>query len=684
MTHKLTAGTRTRHALAVLAATMLATGCSSLPDGLPGGGGGPSRTDQARAVGEAFLADWSADELEAAGARTTDTTAATEALTAMSEALRPEVRTLTARDLSGCEGETPCTLDFDVELELDALGSWSYASALTLVQVVPAPDAEPEWKVSWAPQILHPRLAPGLAFSRTRELPERAPILDRNGNALVSQQTVYRVGVVAGQVPDGAIENLAELTDVNVDGLLIRTNKAEENQFVEAVVLRQSDYDEVKAQIQQIPGALVREDTLTLAPTRQFARGVLGAVGNATAETLAKAGPTASDADSLGLFGLQGIYQQQLAGVPGGRVEIIDASTRASIETLTEFTQAPGTALRVSLDRDIQSAAERAVALTEESSSLVAIDTNTGDILAVANGPADKAGEDRALNGQYAPGSTFKIVSSLALFRAGLTADEQVGCPRTVNVEGKQFENYDGLGDLGRIPFRTAFTQSCNTVFTRKADDLDPSALAEAGDSFGIGLDYDLPLASFSGDIPICSSEVDCAAAGIGQGRVLMSPLSLASIAATVASGTPRLPRLILDEAVPAPAASSASPSPVSTATPFTTATPSAIASPAPGATESAAADEEFVLPPLAEAATLRELMIATVETGTARILDLPGVTVGAKTGTAEYGSETEPGKHAWIVGFMGEVAFAVIVERGDTGSRTAGPLARAFLEAIR
>ncbi|MGQ0623403.1 MAG: penicillin-binding transpeptidase domain-containing protein [Sporichthyaceae bacterium] len=651
--------------MAVLAAALLATGCSSLPDGLPGGGG-PSAADQARVVGEAFLADWSAGELAAAGARTTDSTAATGALTAMSDTLRPELRTLTARDSSGCEGQAPCTLNFDVALELDALGSWAYASSLTLVQVVPAPDAEAVWKVSWAPQILHPRLGAGQAFSRTRELPERAPILDRNGEALVTQQPVYRVGVVAGQVPEGAIEQLAELLDVNVDGLLIRTNKAEENQFVEAVVLRQSDYDEVKGEVADITGALVRADTLTLAPTRQYARGVLGAVGNATAESLAKAGPTASEADSLGLFGLQGEYQQQLAGVPGGRVEIVDASTRASVETLIEFTQVPGTALRLSLDRDIQDAAERSVALTEENSSLVAIDTQTGDILAVANGPADKAGEDRALNGQYSPGSTFKIVSTLALLRSGITVDEQINCPRSVNVEGKQFENYDGLGSLGRVPFRTAFTQSCNTVFTRKADDLDPNALAEAGDSFGIGLDYDLPLAGFSGDIPTCTSEVDCAAAGIGQGRVLMSPLSLASIAATVASGTPRLPRLILDESVDA-----AGPAPAPS--PFATATPSAIAG-----------SDEVVLPPLAEAAILRELMIATVQSGTARILDLPGRTVGAKTGTAEYGSESEPGKHAWMVGFSGDVAFAVIVERGDTGARTAGPLARAFLEAIR
>jgi cell division protein FtsI/penicillin-binding protein 2 len=75
--------------------------------------------------------------------------------------------------------------------------------------------------------------------------------------------------------------------------------------------------------------------------------------------------------------------------------------------------------------------------------------------------------------------------------------------------------------------------------------------------------------------------------------------------------------------------------------------------------------------------------MYETVESGTAEILDIPGQKVGAKTGTAEYGSESEPGKHAWMVGFSGDIAFAVIVENGETGAITAGPIAKAFLQAI-
>jgi cell division protein FtsI/penicillin-binding protein 2 len=71
-----------------------------------------------------------------------------------------------------------------------------------------------------------------------------------------------------------------------------------------------------------------------------------------------------------------------------------------------------------------------------------------------------------------------------------------------------------------------------------------------------------------------------------------------------------------------------------------------------------------------------------TVNGGTAAVLDLPGVQVGAKTGTAEYGTESPPRTHAWMVGFRGDLAFAVLVEDGESGSKSAGPIARRFLQA--
>ena len=643
---------RVRLITAVTAGALVLTGCGPFSE---------DKSVEARKAGEAFLADWAANKLPEAAARTTDAKTAETALRELQTDLRPDTRRLTAGEIS-CDSDKPCVLDFEVDLRLNALADWKYSSSLDLVE-----QGDKTWQVSWKPSLIHPKLTAETKLRRVRELPPRATIKDRNDKDLVQELAVKRVGVAAGNVPDGTIEALAELLDVNVDGLALRTNAAPEGQFVEAVVLRKSDYDKQKSRLDDIPGVVTQDDKLTLAPTREFARGVLGAVSIATASSLKKAGPTASIADSVGASGLQAAYQQQLAGRPGGTVDLVDRESKSVVENLVTFTAVPGSPLHTTLDFAVQTAAERALKLTGENSSLVAVDTKTGQILAVANGPVDKSGEDRALNGQYAPGSTFKIVTTLALMRAqGVRPDEKVDCPSSVTINGKRFENYDGLGSLGNVEFRRDFMESCNTAFVRRSARLDSDDLTDAAAAFGVGDGWDLGVNTYSGDVPTATDEVERAADGIGQGRVLVSPLAMAVVAAAVASGTPHTPTLIRDGA-PAP-------------TPDASADPSATAAASPPPVVGSDIAESGPLP---EADALRQLMIDTVQGGTAQVLRIGGKTIGAKTGTAEYGSETEPGKHAWMVGFMGDIAFAVIVENGNTGATTAGPIARQFLQDL-
>lgn len=612
---------------------LLLTGCGLF---------GADSDDGATTTGAAFLDHWAAGRYAEAAARTTDPGQAEEVLRGVQDRLRVAGRSFRPGVLSGCKDDRPCVLAFDATLSLSALGDWSYPGALTLKENSDDSDPARAWLVDWSPAVVHPKLTGDSALARVRELPPRAEILDRKGEPLVSEQPVVRVGVVAGRIPDLELKKLTELLDLDYDALAKRAQGAPAGQFVEAVVLRRAEYQAVGPRVNDISGVVTRNDTLPLAPTRQYARGVLGAVGPATKEMLEKAGPAASSVDAIGLSGLQAVYQQQLAGLPGWKVNLVDADDGAVLETLHEFTPVAGTPLQLSLDRAVQDAAERALASITGNASLVAIDTETGEILAVANSPADRAGDERALNGRYPPGSTFKVITTTALLRDGLTPTDTVACPSTITVDGKRFENYDGLGSLGAVPFSKDFTESCNTAFISQAKDLAPDVLQEVASSFGIGGDWDLGLTSFSGDVPTSSGPVDQSAAAIGQGRVLMSPLAMASIAAAVASGTPRTPQLI------------------------------------PGASPAAA------LPALPEAQTLRDLMVATVNSGTANVLAIPGEQVGAKTGTAEYGSGAQAGLHAWMVGFTGRIAFAVIVEDGVSGSKTAGPIARQFLLGVR
>jgi len=208
------------------------------------------------------------------------------------------------------------------------------------------------------------------------------------------------------------------------------------------------------------------------------------------------------------------------------------------------------------------------------------------------------------------------------------------------------FENYDDYPPehLGDIPLRDAVAFSCNTAFINARTRLSGDDLAGAAESLGLGPDHDLGFPAYFGQVPPPTSETEAAADLIGQGRILASPLVMATVAASVKAGHTVVPYLLEDHR------SEASP-----------------ATPLRGA----------------EAASLAGLMRAVVAEGSGSFLaGLPG-DVGAKTGTAEYaapGPEDGVPTHAWMVAFRDDLAVAVFVETGESGSSTAGPLLEAFL----
>jgi cell division protein FtsI/penicillin-binding protein 2 len=591
-----------------------------------------------KAAAAAFLTAWSAGDVEQAAAGTDTPAAASPLLAEVSESL--SVRTIRAEAGAVPEPtEGRAVVPFQVTLTLGGLGEWSYESELPMRQVGDG-DAS-RWVVEWSPAVVHPQLTAETRFGRTRTLLARAPILGRDGQALMTERPVVDIGVEPRRLtaPQRAYRALGRL-GVDPAGLAARVESAQPDHFVPAITLRREEFSKDEAELRAVPGLVFREGTRTLAPTPTFGRAVLGSVRVATAETLADAGPLATATDFLGSSGLQLAFQDQLAGRPAGEVRLVSRANREVISVLHTFEGEEGTPLQTSLDRGLQTDAERALAGSRTPAALVAVRPSTGEVLAVANAPADSA-FDRALVGQYPPGSTFKVVSASALIRDGLRPADAVACPETVTVDGKRFKNYDDLGALGQVPFARDFAMSCNTAFINATEGLGADAISETAALFGIGAEWDLGVGSFSGSVPVAASDVDKAASSIGQGKVLMSPLGMAVVTAAIQSGTPRSPSLVADR----------------------------------GAGE---------LEPLPDgvAGTVRRLMQDTVNSGTATVLDLPGAQVGAKTGTAEYGTESPPRTHAWMVGFRGDLAFAVLVEDGESGSTSAGPIARRFLQA--
>lgn len=528
---------------------------------------------------------------------------------------------------------------------------WSYGTELTTTE-----GDDGTWTATWEPSLVHPDLTVDAALAATRTTAPRAQIQRPDGSVLVGDQPVVRVGVQPSRVQDLAslTATLAQVLDVDAAALAERVQGAQPDAFVDVITLRRSDYDAVKGQIQPLPGTVFAESTLPLAPTREFARALLGTVGPATAEIVEAGGGRVAAGDQTGLSGLQREYDERLAGTAGVTVELVsEGAAQPSRTELFSVDPVAGRPLVVTLDPRVQQAADSALAQVISSGSLgadggngnaalVAVQVSTGAVLAVANTPA--SGADRALTGQYPPGSTFKAVSAQALLAAGVRPSDVVACPPTATVEGRSFQNFEGgaLGDAAT--FADDFAASCNTAFVGLSSRLGDDGLATAAAPMGLGAAWTVGTDAFTGEVPANESAVDKAAASIGQGRNLASPLAMAVATGTIARGSWLDPTLVdpaSDTAVEVPA-------------------------------------------PVADLAVVRDLMRRVATDGTAAALaDVPGEPVFAKTGTAEYGTEVPPRTHGWTIGFQGDVAFAVLVEDGVSGARSGVPVAEAFLRGL-
>ncbi len=335
------------------------------------------------------------------------------------------------------------------------------------------------------------------------------------------------------------------------------------------------------------------------------------------------------------LSGLERVYDTKLRA-QGGAVVVRDAQNK-TVQTLHIYPMTDGTPLRTTLDLRVQQAAEAALATAAQpTAAMVAIDTRTGGVLALANHPA--TGASRAIRGRYPPGSTFKIIAATAALMNGKSANTPLDCTQSVTVDGQTFQNAESE-QFGTIPLRTAFAKSCNTAFIRLEESLPAGSLEKAAQLYGFDGTPPLDIASVGGSFPTPRDAAESASAAIGQARIEVSPLQMASVAAAVASGTWRQPFVAGQ-----PARSNAIPA--------------------------------AVLP------ELRDFMRAVVTEGTAAGVPMPGEVFG-KTGTAEYKDGNPPPTHAWFVGYRGDVAFAVVVEDGGFGADTAAPIASRFLTAL-
>jgi penicillin-binding protein 2 len=522
--------------------------------------------------------------------------------------------------------------------------------------------------------------------NRVRLVPipaDRGNILDRKGRLLAAnrlshsvylwprqqtreewQATASRLQGILG-VPATEIMNRLEQAGLN-SPLPVRVSQA----------ITPTAFIALAEQKNQLPGVEIFAGSSRYYPNGTLAAHILGYIGEATPEDM-KANPDYPSGMIVGKMGIERLANQELEGVWGNRLVEVDARGKES-QILGTRPAVSGNPVRLTLDLELQKAAERA--LNNRRGAAVAIDVKTGAVLVLASGPTfdpsiftrrvtqsewQKLQEgsqpflNRALQG-YPPGSTFKIVTATAGIESGkLSPNSTLGTSAYISMGGTKFWEHGNHG-YGVIGFRQALAVSSNTFFYQVGLKAGPEQISKWGQILGIGTTSDMGLEGGShGVIPTPADKEklygepwyagDTVSMSIGQGVVQVTPLELAVMVSAIANGGFRVhPHLLASQ----------------TNTPEIKPVATGIK---PGTIN-----------------VIRSGLVAVVQQGTARRLNDGSIPLTAgKTGTAEVLGRTS---NAMFVGYGPandpQIAVAVVVENGGYGAVSAVPIAHEIYKA--
>ena len=535
--------------------------------------------------------------------------------------------------------------------------------------------------------------------------PRRGWIVDRHGKPLAMNRPDYRLELRPAEIEnlDLTLDAIRSVISLGIDDeYRIRDDVARQPRFMPVVVRQNLSWPEFSAcnvRLAIVPGVAAVQSFSRYYPEGERLAHLLGYVGAPTPEQYR------ADRDPLLIYpgfriGKDGIERNQdrrLRGTAGAsRVEV--TARGELVRELGTRPDAPGSTLKLTIDRGLQSYTARRLA--DNSASVIVIDCQTGDLLCMVSMPAYdpnifsrrvpaslwqalQADDhtpllNKSAMGLYPPGSTFKMVTTLAALEAGVDPDEAVGCSGAYRLGSNTWHCHARRGH-GGVNMHRALPLSCDTYFYVMGRRIGIDAIADMARRLGLGQEYDLPIpGQAEGIVPDKAwkqrrygkgwREGETLNASIGQGYIITNPLQLAVMTARLASGRAVMPRLIADG-------------------------PNA---PAP----------EFPSLGIPEAhlAIVRQGMIDVVNAryGTARAArsPVPDVTIAGKTGTAQVRritmaerrrgvirNEALPWKqrdHALFVAFAPaespRYAASVILEHGIAGGRYAAPIARDVL----
>lgn len=515
--------------------------------------------------------------------------------------------------------ESLATATYTLTWDLPKGRTYSYTAEMTLSQT------KGQWAVRWQPTILHSKLGANQHLELRAIPAERASVISSDGAEILAPGVVHRVLLNPTEADNvaGAAARVAEAlrsahgrddTVPQVSSSDLESKLKDMKGPYSVAVVNDTQGKIIADELRGVPGVTVHEEAAMVRADPNFAPDIISRV--------------------------EKVVNKDLEGANGWQVAAVN-SHGALIDALEVHAPQPAPAVRISIDHNIQRAAQQAVDLRKEMKAMmVAIRPSTGEILAVAQ--TQKADEDGdvALMGQYPPGSTFKIITAAAgIMDEDLTPDSIVPCPGTMEIGHRIVTNYNQFS-RGNVPMESAFAASCNTSFADISSRLEPGELEHTAKQFGLGLDYEIEgVNTITGAVPTGEELVDRVEAGFGQGKDLASPFGMALVAATAAHGQTPVPYLV------------------------------------PGHETKIS---EQVDPPSPESIEgLRRMMRSVVTSGTARGMGAGGEIRG-KTGEAEITG----GSHAWFAGYRDDVAFATLVVLGG-GSESAVAITDHFFKTM-
>jgi penicillin-binding protein 2 len=563
-----------------------------------------------------------------------------------------------------------------------------------------------QWRVKWDDTLVMPELAGGNYLGMERYIPARANIYDRNGHALVAQADATAIGLIPGQIDPEQEEALFTWL-VRLTGLSADAIRARYENFPPAV--------DWYLPLGEVPAEMVSKymdilsgfSGLVLQPykARYYFDGGIAAhvVGYVTTiqagqeEAYLRRGYSLDE--RVGQAGLEKWGEPYLSGTRGGALYVFNSQGQI-VTRLAEKPAQPAQAIYTTLDRDFQREVERA--LSGFRGAVVVLERDTGRVLAMASSPdfdpnafepvnrnssyllqeifSDPATPtfNRATQGQYPPGSIFKLVTIAAALESGLYTPEttyQCGYFFTevqgLTLNDWTYDHYleDGkTAPSGLLTLPQGLIRSCNPFFWHIGLDLyrqgKTTAIADMARGYGLGSPTGIiGLDEAAGNVPLPENEVDAVNLAIGQGKMLVTPLQVANFVAALGNGGTLYRPQVVERIAP----------PDGEAT-FTF-KPEVIGK-LPVSPESLKVIQE----------AMRGVVASTQPRGTAwhRFTGLD-ILVAGKTGTAQSGSG-QP--HAWFAGYTFEgradkpdIAAAVIVENVGEGSDYAAPIFRRIVE---